>query len=489
MVDQSKLEKLNKLKELGVDPYPYSFNQTHHADEIIADYGKLEGKKVSAAGRIIRMRSMGKLYFLDLLDGSGKIQILVREDTADPKAMQVLRLGDIGDIIGVTGTVTKTKKGEISIEAKEITMLSKSLSTLPEKFHGLSDVEIRYRQRHLDLIINPGVRKVFRDRREIISYIRNFLDDRGYLEVETPVLQSVYGGANAKPFKTHHKALDADLFLRISDELYLKRLIIGGIERVYEFSRDFRNEDIDSTHNPEFTLLEFYEAYSDYNTFMALVEELLSGLAKRLKGGYEFDYQNKKVNFKPPFKRVYFVDEIKKRTGLDISEMSDARAGEIAEKEHLKIPVKNSYHVADALFDKYIKPELWDPSFLVDYPAYMCHLTKDKRGNPKLSERFELFVCNKEIANCYSELTNPIEQRNKFKEQVAEKNKGDDDMPPFDEDFLDAIEYGMPPTAGIGIGIDRLVMVLTDNISIKEVLLFPSVRPEKSKNKETKEKP
>lgn len=484
MVDQSKLDKLNRLRELGIDPYPYSFKQTDHAADIIANYDKLEGTQVSAAGRVIRMRSMGKLYFLDLLDGTGKIQILVREDTANPMAMQVLRLGDIGDILGITGKVVKTQKGEISVEAREIVMLSKSLSTLPEKFHGLSDVETRYRKRHLDLIINPAVRKVFRDRSEIIAYIRNFLDKRGYLEVETPVLQSVYGGANAKPFKTHHNALDADLFLRISDELYLKRLIIGGIERVYEFSRDFRNEDIDSTHNPEFTLLEFYEAYSDYNIFMALVEELLSGLAKQLKGSHQFDYQGKKVDFKAPFKRVYFVEEIKKRAGIDISEMSDEQAAEIADKEHLKIPVKNSYHVADALFDKYIKPELWDPAFLVDYPAYMCHLTKDKRGNPKLSERFELFICNKEVANCYSELTNPIEQREKFKAQVEERKKGDDEMPPFDEDFIDAIEYGMPPTAGIGIGIDRLVMLLTDNISIKEVLLFPSVRPEKAKEKE-----
>ncbi len=484
MADQSKLDKLKKLRELGINPYPYSFNQTHHAEEIRNGYAKLEGKSVSAAGRMIRMRSMGKLYFIDILDGSGKIQVLAREDRVNPSAMQILKFSDIGDIIGVNGTVTKTQKGEISIEAKEITMLSKSLSTLPEKFHGLSDIETRYRKRHLDLIINPDVRKVFRDRRDIISYIRDFLDRRGYLEVETPVLQSVYGGANAKPFKTHHNALDADLFLRISDELYLKRLIIGGIERVYEFSRDFRNEDVDSTHNPEFTLLEFYEAYGDYNTFMGLTEELLSGLAKKMKGGYEFEYQGKPVNFKPPFKRIYFVEEIKKKTGIDISEMSDRQAEEIADKEHLKIPVKNNYHVADALFDKYIKSDLWNPSFLLDYPAYMCHLTKDKRGNPKLSERFELFICNKEICNSYSELTDPIEQREKFNDQVAEKRKGDDEMPPFDEDFLDAMEYGMPPTAGIGIGIDRLVMLLTDNVSIKEILLFPSVRPEKNQAKD-----
>ena len=482
MVDKAKLEKLNKLKELGINPYPYSYKQTQHAEDITSDYSKFEGRDVSIAGRIMRMRGMGKLHFIDVLDGSGKIQVLMREDVAEKKSSDIIALTDIGDIIGVNGKVTKSKSGEISIEAKEITMLSKSLLFLPDKFHGMTDVEARYRQRHLDLIMNPEARKIFRTRRDIISYIRNFLDKRGYLEVETPVLQSVYGGANAKPFKTHHNALDADLFLRISDELYLKRLIIGGIEKVYEFSRDFRNEDIDSTHNPEFTLLEFYEAYGDYNTYMGLMEELLSGLAKQVSGDHEIDYQGKKVSFKAPFKKIYFVDEIKKKAQIDISEMSDADAKQIAEKEQLKIPIKNRYHVADALFDKYIKPEIWDPTFLVDYPAYMCHLTKDKRGNSKLSERFEMFIAGKELCNSYSELTDPIEQRAKFDDQAAEKKKGDDEMPPFDEDFLDAIEYGMPPTAGIGIGIDRLVMILTNNISIKEVLLFPSVRPEKKEH-------
>lgn len=478
MVDKSKLEKLNALKLLGINPYPYSFNQSNVSEQIKTNFAKFEGKAVSVAGRIMRLRHMGKLYFLDLLDSSGNIQILVREGAAAPSTMQMLKFVDIGDIIGAEGHVMKTNKGEISVDTEKITMLSKSLSTLPEKFHGLSDVEIRYRKRHLDLIINQDTRRVFAIRRDIISYIRNFLDSRGYLEVETPILQSVYGGANAKPFKTHHNALNADLFLRISDELYLKRLIIGGMERVYEFSRDFRNEDIDSTHNPEFTMLEFYEAYGDYNTYMRLSEELLSGLAIKIKGSEKFDYQSRKVDFKPPFRRISYVDEIKRLSGIDISEMSDVDAANIAAKEKLSIPIKNSFHVADALFDKYIKPDLWDPTFIVDYPGYMCHLTKDKRGNSKLSERFEMYVCGKEISNSYSELTDPLEQRRKFKEQAQERKKGDDEMPPLDEDFLDAIEYGMPPTAGIGIGIDRLVMILTDNISIKEVILFPSVKPE-----------
>ncbi len=477
MAEQSRIEKLEKLRALGINPYPYSYEQTHHAAEIKENFSQLDGKEASVAGRIVGEREMGKIHFYDLLDSSDKIQVMVRVGVASEQSISLLKLIDVGDIIGVKGKVTKTKKGEISVDAEELTLLAKSLNTLPEKFHGLKDVDIRYRKRYLDLIVNPETRRIFRTRTKIIDYIRNFLDQRGFLEVETPILQPVYGGATAKPFKTHHNYLDVDMYLRIADELYLKRLIIGGLERVYEFSRDFRNEDVDSEHNPEFTMLEFYQAYGDYNTFMQLTEQLLSGLVKELYGTYEIEYQGKKINFRPPFKRLYFVDEIKKGCGVDISELTDEQAKELMKKENLATSIPNAYHVADALFDKYIKPQAVDPTFVLDYPSYMCPLTKDKRGNSKLSERFEMFVDGKELANTYSELTDPIEQRKKFEEQDAERRKGDPEAPPSDEDFLEAIEYGMPPTAGIGIGIDRLVMILTNSPSIKEVILFPTVKP------------
>jgi lysyl-tRNA synthetase class 2 len=356
---------------------------------------------------------------------------------------------------------------------------------MPEKFHGLSDTELRYRKRYLDLIVNPETRKMFKTRTKIINYIRNFLNERGYLEVETPILQPIYGGGTAQPFKTHHNYMNTDMYLRIADELYLKRLIIGGFERVYEFSVDFRNENVDSTHNPEFTMLEFYEAYGDYNTYMKLSEELLRGLVKELYGKYELEYQDKKLNFEQPFRKLQMVEEIKKKSGVDISEITDRDAGQIAKKEKLETGINNAYHVADALFDKYIKGDILNPTFVMDYPTFMCPLTKDKRGNPKLSERFELFIAGKELGNCYSELTDPIEQRKKFEEQDQERRKGDTEAPPSDEDFLEAIEYGMPPTAGMGIGIDRLVAFFVNVDSIKEVILFPTVKPEnhdKSKN-------
>ena len=481
MPDQFKLDKLGRLAELGINPYPYTYVQTHHSAEIVAGFGKLEGSHASVAGRIVRLREMGNLYFIDINDSEGKIQIIVKSDVASKESMDLLKLTDIGDMIGVKGKIIKSQRGEVSIEANEITMLSKSLLTLPEKFHGLKDTELRYRKRYLDLIINPKTKEFFSMRAKILSYIRNFLDSKGYIEFETPVLQQVYGGAFAKPFRTHYNAIESDVYLRISDELYLKKLIIGGFEKVYEVSKDFRNEDIDSTHNPEFTQIEMYEAYKDYNDYMKLSEELLGGLVKTLFGSTEITYQGKTLSFRHPFRRVYWVEELKKKTGIDVSEMDDDAAKRIAEKEKLDIRIKNNYHVADALFDKYIKPELTDPAFVVDFPSYMCPLTKDKRGNGKLSERFELFVAGFEEGNCYSELTNPIEQRKKLEAQEKERKKGDDEAPPFDSDFVEAMEYGMPPTAGLGLAIDRLSMILTDNVSIKEVIAFPAVRPEKSK--------
>ncbi len=482
-MDEFRLEKVKKLKALGINPYPYSYVQKEHAAEIVSDFKSFEGKSVSVAGRIIRARELGKLYFLDLIDGSGKIQILARADVTSKESMDILGLLDAGDIIGVSGKVIRTKRGETSVEAEKITMLAKSLMTLPEKFHGLSDIELRYRKRYLDLVMNPEVREVFRKRARIIEFIRQFLIGRGYLEVETPILQQNYGGATAKPFVTHHNFLDTDMYLRIADELYLKRLIIGGLEKVFEFSKDFRNESVDANHNPEFTMLEFYEAYADYDAFMELIEKLLSSLVKELHGSYEFEYQGTTLGFTPPFKRIKLVDAIKEASNIDISLLTDAKAKEIAAKEKLDIPIKNAYHVADALFSKYIEPNISNPAFVIDYPSYMCPLTKDKRGNEKLSERFELFIAGRELANSYSELTDPVEQRTKFEEQDNERKKGDQEAPPSDEDFLEAISYGMPPTAGIGIGIDRLVALLTNSASLKEVILFPSVKPEQKKQK------
>ena len=478
MVDEFKKEKLKKFLEMKINPYPYTYKKNNTSAQIIKSFDTFNGKMTSVAGRIINIRKMGGIYFIDLQDYDGKIQIVVKKDTISENTREVVELCDIADIIGVEGKVIKTSRGEISIALENIEMLSKSLRTLPEKFHGLKDVEQRYRKRHLDFIVNPEIKRNFIIRAKVLKYVRDFLDNRGYIEFETPVLQEVYGGANAKPFITKHNALDEQRFLRISDELYLKRLVIGGFEKVYEVSKDFRNEDIDSTHNPEFTQIECYEAYKDYEEYMKMTEELLSGMVKMLFDTYKIKYQDKEIDFTPPFKRVYWVDEIKQKTGIDIATLTDKEAEKIAEKEKLDISIKNSFHVADALFDKYIKQELNNPSFVVDFPAYMCPLTKDKRGNLLLSERFELYLARMEIANCYSELTDPIEQRKKFEEQELERKKGDDEAPPSDEEFLQAIEYGMPPTAGLGISIDRTTMVLTDNISIKEVLAFPAMRKE-----------
>ncbi len=479
MVDEFKVEKLKKFIEMGINPYPYSYKKTHDSVEIIKNFDELKDKTASVAGRIIGIRKMGGIYFIDLLDYKGKLQIIVKKDSIENKYFEIIELCDVADIIGVSGKVTKTSRGEVSLDAQSIEVLAKSLRTLPEKFHGLKDTEQRYRKRHLDLIVNPKVREFFIIRSKILKYMREFLDNRGYIEFETPVLQEVYGGANAKPFITKHNALDEQRFLRISDELYLKRLVIGGFEKVYEVSKDFRNEDIDSTHNPEFTQIECYEAYKDYEEYMKMVEELLSGMVKLLFNSYKVQYQGKELDFTPPFKRIYWVDELKKKIGVDVSTLTNEKAEEVALKEKLEVNIKNNMHIADALFDKYIKPELFNPSFVLDFPSYMCPLTKDKRGNTLLSERFELYIAGREEANCYSELTDPIEQRKKFEEQELERKMGDDEAPPSDEEFLQAIEYGMPPTAGLGISIDRLAMILTDNISIKEVMAFPAMRKER----------
>jgi len=476
MVDKIRLEKLQKIKNLGINPYPYSFNIKHYSQDIKDNYESLKGQTSSVAGRIMQLRDFGGLSFFHIQDSKGRIQIMVKKEYASAQALKILNYLDLGDIVGIEGEITKTQKGEISINAKNITILAKALRAIPDKYKGLTDTELRYRKRYLDLIANPSVKNYFIVRQKIIDSIREFLNARGYLEVDTPILQKVYGGAAAKPFTTYHNALDQKLYLRISNELYLKRLIIGGIEKVYEFSKDFRNEDIDSTHNPEFTQVEFYEAYKDYNDYMELTKEMFSKILKDIGLGKKFVYQGKTIDF-DDFKKISLYEEIKKKTSIDITEWKDE---EQAYKEVCDLGLKPSKKTLgkciDALMDEYVIKGLTNPTFLVDFPYYVCPLTKQKRDNPKLAERFELIIAGYECANCYSELTDPIEQRNKFLEQARNLKKGDEESNPIDEDFLEAIEYGMPPTAGMGLGIDRISMILTNNISIKEVILFPSLR-------------
>lgn len=475
-MESDRLEKLKAWEAEGVNAYPYSYARTHYSEEIRQDYDSLEGKEVSVAGRLMTKRSFGKLAFASLQDPRGRIQLMAH-GIPDEEMKRFERL-DAGDLMGAKGVVTKTKKGEVSVEVKSFTLLAKSLHELPEKFHGLSDTELRYRKRYLDLIMNPESRENFVTRSRMITAMRKFFDSRGYLEVETPVLQPTYGGAVAKPFKTRHNALKADLYLRIADELYLKRLIIGGFEKVYEFGKDFRNEDVDSSHNPEFTQVEFYSAFEDYEDFMRLTEELFSSLAKELKGKESFEYQGRELSFKAPFERVKLVEAIKKESGVDVlSWKSDEDSLKAAEEKGLKVSQPTRSHVVDALFDKFVQPKLWKPAFVTDYPIYMCPLTKVKRGDERLAERFELFVAGMECGNCYSELTNPLVQRQMLEEQAAERENGNEEAQPMDEDFLEAIENGMPPTAGMGLGVARLAMIFSNQTSIKEVILFPTVKP------------
>lgn len=453
---------------------------THHAKEISDNFTQLEGAEVSIAGRAMQIRQMGGITFIDIQDRSGKLQALIRNNQLDQKSLLVLSNSSIGDTLGVKGSVMKSKRGEISIGVREITMLSKTLRSLPNKWQGLTDTEARYRFRHLDLMMDQNVLRTFEIRSKFLRHARETLDARGAIEVETPILQEVYGGARAEPFKTiYHTLDDKEMFLRISDELYLKRLIIGGAERVYEVSKDFRNEDADSVHNPEFTQVEYYEAYADYETFMGMMEQMLSTFVKKTFGTLKVTYQGEVIDFTPPYPRLYWVEELRKLSGIDVSELTDDEAKRVNEAEELGLKHPDTYHVADSLFDKYLKDKTVQPTFVLDFPTYMCPLTKTKRGNPKLAERFELYIGRMEVANSYSELTDPLYQRKMFEDQELERKKGDQEAPPFDEEFLNAMEYGMPPTAGIGISIDRPSMLFTDQTSIKEVILFP---PMKSKN-------
>lgn len=490
-------EKLNKINEAGIDPYPAAtFDVTHYSSDIKENYteeNKAEYAEVSVAGRVMSINDKGKVFFIKIQDGKGIIQLYVRRDEICPGEDKtywqlVIKGLDLGDFLGIKGFVFITKTGETSIHAKEITLLAKSLKPLPVvkrdeegNLHDtVTDPEFKYRQRYADLIINPEVKKTFVQRTIIINTIRTFLNEQGALEVDTPVLQSIPGGAAARPFMTHHNALDVPFYLRIANELYLKRLIVGGFDWVYEFSRNFRNEGMDRTHNPEFTVLEWYTAYKDYFWMMEVTEKLMERLALAVHGTTDIQVGDKTLSFKAPFKRVSILQAIQESTQIDVSTMDEVQLRELCDK--LNIPVNNTMgkgKLIDELFSETAESKFIQPTFIIDYPVEMSPLTKKHRSQKGLVERFELMINGKEIANAYSELNDPIDQRERFEEQSRLMERGDDEAMFIDQDFLRALEYGMPPTSGIGIGIDRLVMLLTNQSSIQDVLLFPQMRPEK----------
>lgn len=473
-------DKLSSLMQAGSNPYQITkFDQTHHAQQIKDTYNDGEEMNVSVAGRIMSKRIMGKAGFAHLQDGSGSIQLYVSRDSLGEENYAAFKSMDIGDIIGVKGYVFTTRTGEISVHAQSVTLLSKSLQVLPEKYHGLKDTDARYRQRYVDLIVNPEVRDVFVKRSRIISQIRRLLDERGFLEVETPVLHTVAGGANARPFITHHNTLDIDMYLRIALELHLKRLIVGGFERVYEIGRVFRNEGMDTRHNPEFTLLELYQAYTDFNGMMDLTEELIRTVAKNVLGTAQITYGGVAIDLDKPFERLSMKDAVKKYSGVDFDTLADLEAARAAAKAH-GIAYEERHEKGDILnlfFEEYCEEKLIQPTFITGHPVEISPLAKRIPGNEAYTERFELFIVGREHANAFSELNDPIDQRARFEAQAALKAAGDDEACDVDEDFLCALEYGMPPTGGLGIGVDRLVMLLTDTASIRDCLLFPTMKP------------
>ena len=474
-------EKLEKLQKEGKDPFAITkYKKTHTSKQIIDHYDELEGQEVTVAGRMMAKRIMGKASFCHIQDGEGKIQSYVSVNDLGEESYQQFKEDDIGDIIGIKGFVFKTKTGEISIHAKEVTLLSKSLRPLPEKYHGLKDTELRYRQRYVDLIMNPEVRDTFIIRSKIISKIRRILDEKGYLEVETPILNTISGGATAKPFITHHNTLDMDMYLRIATELNLKRLIVGGYEKVYEIGRIFRNEGMDIRHNPEFTSIEFYAAYQDYHDMMDICEEIFVGTAKEVLGTTKITYQGMDIDLTPSWKRVTMIDSIKEVTGVDFNTIqTDEEAVKLARERGLEVdPIKETRgDVISLFFDEYVEKTLIQPTFIYEYPVEISPLAKRSKMDPRLTERFELFIGGREYGNAFSELNDPIDQYERFKKQVEAREAGDEEAGMMDEDFVMALEYGMPPTGGIGIGIDRLIMLLTDSASIRDVLLFPTMKP------------
>ena len=479
-----RMQKLERLREAGVDPFPHNFKPTNYSNEIKDQFKVLENKDVIVAGRIMAMRKMGKASFFHIEDSDGRIQVYIKKDEVGDSLYNIFKLLDIGDFIGVNGFVFKTKTKEISVHAKSITVLAKSIRPLPivkekdgETFDSFEDKEQRYRNRHLDLIVNPEVKEVFRKRTIITSALRSYLDNEGFLEVETPVLQPLYGGANARPFKTHHNTLDQTLYLRIADELYLKRLIIGGIDRVYELSKDFRNEGMDRNHNPEFTMLEWYEAYSDYNDQMNRVEDIIRFAANSIDK-MKLDWGDVSIDLSKKFDRKPYLDLLKDATGEDLLEADIKKLRSVCKENSIEISNKENYgQLLDELMRRLVEPNLTQPVFIIDHPREISPLAKSHRsGEVKLVERFELFIGGAEFANSFSELNDPLDQRDRLENQAKLREKGDDEAQPIDDSFIEAMECGMPPTGGVGLGVDRLVMLLTNNRSIRDVLLFPAMR-------------
>lgn len=473
-------DKLAQLQAEGKNPFEIvKFDMTHHSDEVKNQFDELDGKDVAIAGRLMSKRIMGKASFCNLQDRNGLIQSYVSRNDIGDEEYASFKKFDIGDIVGIKGFVFRTKTGEISVHAKEVTLLSKSLQVLPEKFHGLKDQEMRYRQRYMDLIVNPEVRDTFIKRSKIISEIRRFLDGRGFLEVETPVLQTIAGGASARPFITHHNTLDIDMYCRIALELPLKRLIVGGFERVYEIGRVFRNEGISVRHNPEFTLMELYQAYTDYNGMMDITEDMFRTVAQNVLGGTKVQYGGHELDLGQPFARKTMVSLVKEFTGVDFDAVKDTEEAKALAKER-HIAFEDRHVKGDILllfFEEFVEKNLVQPTFVIDYPVEVSPLTKRKPENPDYTDRFELFIVGREYANAYSELNDPIDQRGRFEYQEMLREAGDDEANMIDEDFLTALEYGMPPTGGLGVGIDRFVMLLTEAVSIRDVILFPTMRP------------
>lgn len=504
MLEQIKHERIQKAEQmwvLGYNPYPYTFERTHLAQEIETNYDSLSKSNttIAIAGRVMARRDHGKTNFMDIIDISGRVQIVIRQDVIGEQRFALYELVDIGDIVGIQGTVFKTKIGEISVLASTLEVLCKSLHPLPDKWHGLKDIETRYRQRYVDLIMNPEVRQVFLTRTKIVNTIRKVFNAIGGVEVETPTLQPIYGGASARPFVTHHNALDTEFFLRIADELYLKRLIVGGFECVYEICKDFRNEGMDKAHNPEFTMVEIYWAYRDYNDMMNLTEGLFATIAKEVIGSFVIEYQGEKIDLTPPWPRRPMLDLIKEYGGVDVATQDDNElrvvlkkiyeetlGNEALAKALQELNSLNRGNLIAELFEQKVEPHLMQPTFVTDFPKETSPLAKIHRTNPSLTERFELFIYRREMANSFSELNDPIDQRERFEAEMRHMEGGDEEAQPLDEDFLRALEYGMPPTGGLGIGVDRLTMLFTNQSSIQDVIFFPQMRPEEWVYKFTK---
>ncbi len=475
---QVRREKMSAIAALGIEPFGRHYEPTHGCGDIVKNFDTLENQQVRIAGRVLTVRGHGKASFANLLDMSGKIQIYLRQDVLGEETYRHLDLLDIGDIVGIEGTVFRTQRGEISVKASKFQFLSKALRPLPEKWHGLKDVETRYRQRYLDLIVNPDVQKTFIIRSKIIQSLRRFLDSKGFLEVETPILHPIAGGAAARPFTTHHNALDMKLYMRIAPELYLKRLVVGGFEKVYEVGRNFRNEGISIKHNPEFTMVELYQAYADYQVVMNLAEQAVATIAQEVLGTTKISYQGQDIDLTPPWERLTMTEAVKKYSGVDfalIKTVEEAR--EAAKKLNIAYEPKHGIGaIMNLVFEEMVEEHLIQPTFIIGHPTEISPLAKRNKENPEIADRFEAFIFGREIGNGFSELNDPIDQKNRFLKQVAQRESGDDEAHMMDEDYVTALEYGLPPTGGLGLGIDRIVMFLTDSYSIRDVILFPHMR-------------